>query len=339
MTQDILDKIANNYSLGGFIFLKRNENGISGENAIVENENKTLFFIKNYKKNDADIRTAAEHVEILVKERSVVPVILPIENINKTRHIVLDGEMYAIFPYIQNEEYQPKTTEEKNKLIEDLGSVLGQIHATPMSASAPQLRKTLGYELKSKDQNIKQLQEIQKLIEDKPVRDDYDVKALSLILLKISLAENIIPKEDTVNETIVHGDFHRGNILFSEKGEIIGVCDWDNSGRANPYLEFIRSFNMCVIRRHFDTYQNNQEATKAFLRGYIKSCGFSFQVKELENAIQTWLDCLILNNWPMSDHYFLNKTKGDDSIDSERSKIVFLKEQKSELLGHIVACL
>jgi aminoglycoside phosphotransferase (APT) family kinase protein len=87
--------------------------------------------------------------------------------------------MYAIFPYIQNGEHQPKTTEEKNKLIEDLGGVLGQIHATPMSASAPQLRKTLGYEIKSKDQSIKQLKDIQKLIEDKPTQDDYDVKALS----------------------------------------------------------------------------------------------------------------------------------------------------------------
>lgn len=339
MTQDILDKIANNYSLGSFIFLRRNENGISGENAIVENENKTLFFIKNYKKNDADIRTAAENVEILVKKESAVPVILPIENINGAKHVVLDGEMYAIFPYIQNEEYQPKTTEEKNKLIEDLGSVLGQIHATPMSTSTLQLRRTLGYELNSKDQNIKQLKDIQKLIEDKPTRDDYDTKALGLILLKISLVENIIFKENTANETIVHGDFHRGNILFTEKGEIIGVCDWDNSGRANPYLELIRSFNMCVIRRQFDTYQNNQEATKAFLRGYVKSCGFDFQTKELKNAIQTWLDCLVLNNWPMSDHYFLNKTKGDASIDSERSKILFLKEHKSELLEHIVDCL
>ncbi|MES2223807.1 MAG: aminoglycoside phosphotransferase family protein [Patescibacteria group bacterium] len=341
MEQDLLNHISEVYNLSSLIYVGSSAQGISAHNAIVKTTGGTFFFIKNYKKTDADRRENSEAVEIFVSENSSLPVVLPLKTASNQAHYIIDEKMYAVFPYLEHKEYKPELLEEKIKLAESLGATLGTIHSISMKVPINKsIQPIVSWIVPTKEKSIENLEKIIETINNKKVHDEYDKKALNFVDLKISLLkESSFRGRGATFETICHGDFHKGNILFDEKGSIIGICDWDISGRANPYLEFIRSFNMCVIRRDFEHYQEKGEYSKAFCAGYLKNCGFEFDFNELEYAIEWWYQLTLSISWPMSDHYYLDHTKTDASLDSEILKVSFLKENRAQLLEYIRSCI
>lgn len=174
--------------------------------------------------------------------------------------------------------------------------MLGNIHSVSKNILIPESIKPISswLFLESKEKNIDELKKIELIIKGKDLLDEYDIKALSFIELKIFLLNqsNFVLKEKNP-VTICHGDYHKANILFTSEGDIIGVCDWDICGKANPYIEFVRSFNMCVVSRDYSNYQNKKEKTQAFVDGYVSTCGFSFDISELKYAVESWYEKLL----------------------------------------------
>ena len=339
MEQNILDKISQGYDLSKLALFDAPKQGVSGRNTIVKTEDGRLFFLKNYKKTDADRRKESELVELFASQDKVIPVILPLKNKDGQSHTIIDGQIYSLFPYI--EQRKDISNIQETELMRILGEMLGKIHAVskkyPLSEA---IQPISSWETEGKERSIEDLNKIKELIKNKTVKDDYDEKASAFIELKLSLlSQNNFSVKDNEPVAICHGDYHKGNILFDDSGIIIGVCDWDISGKANPYVEFIRSFNMCVVRRNFDNYKDNGKSSKSFIDGYRSSCGFEFDLSELDYAIEQWYQKILSMVWPLSDHYYWNHAKTDSFVDSETKKILFLKDNRNQLLAHIKSCL
>jgi len=337
MEQDILNKISKEYGLSELSFVSYPENGISAHNVIVKTKDGSTYFIKNYKKTDAEKRDNSEYVEVFISKDNSIPVVLPIKNNNGEYHIIIEDQMYSVFLNILHKEYNPEIEIERNKLMSDLGGMLGKIHGISSKYSIPSnINLIHSWNIEEKEKSILELEKIKKIINNKDILDEFDIKALYLIELKISLLKEsnfrIKEKEPTV---VCHGDYHKSNILFNESGNIIGVCDWDISGKANPYIEFIRSYNMCVIRRDFAHYQEKNDLSKSFINGYINNCGFDFDLLELNYAIESWYQKSISTIFPLSDHYYFDHRKADSSVDSELDKINFLRENRMSLFDYI----
>jgi len=337
MKKDILAEISQEYGLPVLGFIGSPENGISAHNAIVETKDGSTYFIKNYKKTDAERRDNSESVEFFVATNSDIPVVLPLKNINERFHIIINDKMYSVFKNIKHKEYKSVDEINKIKLADNLGLMLGKIHDISNNHSIPETINTiLSWVIEDKEKSILELQKTKVLINSKDKLDEYDERALLLIELKISLlVETNFKKKEKEPEVICHGDYHRANILFNDGDDIIGVCDWDISGKSNPYIEFVRSYNMCVIRKDFIHYQEKREFSKAFIRGYINNCNFTFDLLELNYAIESWYQTVISSTFPLSDHYYLNHTKTDSSLDSEMDKIMFLKNNRISLFEYI----
>ncbi len=108
MIQSILDIISKKYNLPTLTFFASPEQGISAKNAIVNTPEGTMFFIKNYKKSDAERRAVSEAVELFISQNSNIPVVLPLKDKTGESHIYIDREMYAVFPHIFHQEYKPE---------------------------------------------------------------------------------------------------------------------------------------------------------------------------------------------------------------------------------------
>lgn len=337
--QSFLDDLANMYGFPGLRFVREPEKGISTKNFIAEDKRGNTYFIKKHKKADILKIENSERSAQFVRECSDVPVVLPLKNKGGKLHTNIDGECYSLFPYVPHVEYRP-SDENRRAFTYHLGEMLGKIHAVSCTTAAPEsINRISAWVPDRKEESLANLAKLREAINRKEPKDAYDRKALAFIGLKTSLLPEHAFVEREKNLTICHGDYHTANLLFDEAGVIIGVCDWDISGMENPYNEFIRSFNMCVVRRDFDHLESKQDVAKAFVAGYTSTCGFALEIGELEYAVEAWYEKLLTQVWPLSDHYLNKHFKTDPSLDSEFNKIVFLRERREDLVTLVSDCL
>jgi len=340
MNQDILNKISQAYNFSELTYVGSPEEEISSLNAFVKTKEGVDLFIKNYKKGHAEKRDISEIVEHFISQDNSIPVVLPYKNKDGKCHVIIEDEMYSVFPHIINKHNHPGSDAERTILTKSLGTMLGKIHAVSRKFPIPKTITPISWVNKSTVESIDELKKIKEVIILKDIFEDYNQRALSLVELKISLLKesNFHVKE---NEPMVvcHGDYHKANILFDNNKNIIGVCDWDLGGIGNPYSEFVRSFNMCVIRRDFDNLPSKKDFTKSFVDGYVNACGFEFDQAELSYAIESWYQKTISTTWPLSDHYYRSDTRADSLLDSELNKILFLRDNRQSIFEHIKSCL
>ncbi|MDO9230971.1 MAG: aminoglycoside phosphotransferase family protein [bacterium] len=339
--QLLLDKISKAYNLSKLSFLREPEKGISTKNIIASAEGGKEYFIKRYKKADLDKIENSERSAKFISENSDIPVVLPLKNNKGELHILIDGQQYCVFSYIPNTETRPNYEVERIVYIKNIGEMLGRIHSVFQGASISKTIKPISaWTLDDNMESIAKYEKILELIKNKSDLDEYDKKAIEFINLKISLLKkNEFIRKEKQSVAVCHGDYHGRNILFDEQWKIIGVCDWDMSGIGNPYSEFIRSFNMCIVRRDFDRLEDKKNETKVFLDSYISKCGFEFDISELEYAIEAWYEKLLTSEWPLSDHYYFGHSKTDPSLHSEFNKVIFLQDKRKQLLELIKSCL
>lgn len=329
--QPILDDIAKEYGFSELRFVREPEKGISTKNLIAEDGRGNAYFIKKHKKGDLQKIENSERSACFVQENSDIPVVLPVANKRGKLHTDIDGEFYSIFPYVVHTEYH-STDADRIVFTRQLGEMLGKIHSASRTAPVPEsIKRISAWTPDDKEVSIAGLEKVREVIMKKESRDAYDQKALDFIALKIPLIREHAFVKQEKDVTLCHGDYHTANLLFNDMGGIIGICDWDISGLENPYYEFIRSFNMCVVRRDFDHLETKGEVARAFLEGYTSTCGFHFEITELDYAIETWYEKVLTMVWPLSDHYFLKHFKTDPSLDSEFNKIIFLRDRRQEL--------
>ncbi|HRY82859.1 MAG TPA: aminoglycoside phosphotransferase family protein [Candidatus Moranbacteria bacterium] len=339
--QLLLDKISKEYNLPRLSFLREPRKGISTKNIIASTEDGGEYFIKRYKKADLDKIENSEKSARFISENSDIPVVSSLKNKKGELHLAISGQQYSIFPFISNEETRPNSEVERIIYTRNLGEMLGRIHLVSRKVSIPKTIKTIeAWNLDDRARSVLEYEKILKFIGEKDSPDEYDKKAKKFINLKSSLLKkNKFAKRENQPAFVCHGDYHGRNILFDGRWNIIGICDWDISGIGNPYSEFIRSFNMIVIRRDFDHIEDKKDQAKVFINGYVKECGFVFDLTKLEYAIEAWYEKLLTIQWPLTDHYYLNHNKTDSSLYSEYDKVIFLRDKRKQLLELIKSCL
>ncbi|EKE19303.1 MAG: hypothetical protein ACD_9C00053G0001 [uncultured bacterium] len=341
--QQTLNALSNEYGLSTLKFLKEPEKGISSKNLIVSSEDGSSYFIKCFKKADAERVNVSENAVCFIGENSDLPVVLPLKNKEGGLHVVIDGKTYSIFPNMPHVQYSPESVSEWTTLSKKLGQFLGKIHLVSQLAVIPETIEMISrWTPDDPKEAIAKYEKIKSIIERKTATDEYDQKALEFIQLKTDLiAQNEFIKREQQPLVVCHGDYHKDNLLLNEQGEITGICDWDISGKANPYVEFVRSFSMCVIRRDFEHLQDKKEMAKAFLDGYKSNCGFVFDIEELKYAIESWYQKLLTAPWPLPDHYYSlsDANKTDNILYSEYNKVIFLRDRRAELAELIESCM
>jgi Ser/Thr protein kinase RdoA (MazF antagonist) len=341
--QQILNALSHEYGLSVLKFLKEPEKGISSKNLIVSSEDGSSYFIKCFKKADTERVNISENAACFIGENSDLPVVLPLKNKEGGSHVVVDGQTYSIFPNMPHVQYSPESASEWVELSSRLGQFLGKIHLVSQEAEIPETIEMISrWTPDDPKEAIAKYEKIKSIIERKTATDEYDKKALEFIQLKTDLiAQNEFTEREQQPLVVCHGDYHKDNLLLNERGEIIGICDWDISGKANPYVEFIRSFSMCVIRRDFEHLQDKKEMAKAFLDGYRDNCGFVFDIEELKLSIESWYQKLLTSPWPLTDHYYQlsDGSKTDNVLFSEYKKVTFLRDRRNELAKLIESCM
>ena len=106
---------------------------------------------------------------------------------------------------------------------------------------------------------------------------DNDYKQMGNMLAKMHwVGQNDVPPkffrdfpiESKVKDTVIHGDFHPGNILFDPKTrKIVGICDWEKSQYGSRALDLLHTLIYTNFRNDY-IYKNAMKNMRIMFKAY-----------------------------------------------------------------------
>jgi len=332
-----LTDISDLYGLSGLRYISTPATGIITENAILEDENGKLYFVKLYNSEEIDKYASTYHVAELAANNPSIPVSLPIRTTVGSFTTTINGKSLALFDYIAHDETTYADEEAELRLASSMAKNLGLIHTVPVSLEDKLLKPIERWQPNQTERRIQVLTDIITIIQAKTELDDFDTLALEVARMKLGLLSRLKYSQDEDNKPgLCHGDFHTHNTLHNERMDVVAILDWDNAGLSNTYVDMLNSFIMLVIRHRFDTFQTDrQEIAKVFIESYVGATGEKIDMQKLEQAYQTIMGERIGTTWPMNQHYLQRNTKQDSRLKNLSEKAVGLSKHYDEIWSFI----
>jgi Ser/Thr protein kinase RdoA (MazF antagonist) len=128
---------------------------------------------------------------------------------------------------------------------------------------------------------------VKEKIKNKTILDNFDKEILEIIDKKIDLLQNFkIDKLERLKECpkiFCHGDYHGANLIFNKNEKVIGIVDWELSGKGYRIWEVLRSMSfLCDI-----DYNGSMIGPIDFKKAlkYLQAYHNSYPLTELEISL------------------------------------------------------
>jgi len=266
------------------------------------------YFIKSVREKRRDSIKYIAAVETFMAE-GAIPAIQLLKTKSGSEYFEYGTELYTVYPYLDN------TKESTEYDYAALGALLARIHVRG-GASRPQILETKRITEKEAGHALERLTFFRsKALEgSEPV----DVLFLTYIDMKLQLLPHL-PDVAYEASTLIHGDYHLGNLLFSEKGLIIGVCDWEKADLSPRAYEIARSIQyICFENRRPPFSYDRQKAIDAgrqFLKGYRAE--FPIDAQELKSGFDVRFRKLVATFWIEDMYYVQNDSRANHFLSNE----------------------
>jgi Ser/Thr protein kinase RdoA (MazF antagonist) len=218
-------------------------------------------------------------------------------------------EVYTLYPFIEAEN-------SRNYFDNDykiMGEMLGKIHISGRgdTSEIPNLKQ---FKRPTDEVIMERLRSYKEEIKNKNNQDEMDKIFSEYIDFKLIT----VPKIKDValaNDTLIHGDYHPGNLLMDKlTREIIGVCDWEKAEFGPRAYELARSLLYCCF---YDGYKVERALAdlKLFFEGYLSV--FPMDIKEIMDGLNMRIHRMALSSWLEEKHYKEKETRADHLVGHE----------------------
>ena len=317
--------ISEAYGIPGLEYVKGPQSGTITDNAILKDGHGHNYFVKLYKDGDPE-----KHVGSYLAAETIadagIPVQMPAMLLDRSYTAHVQGRSMALFPFVEHRESPPINESEALHLTENMGVVPEE-----ESPIEPIERWSSGAE----ENRLVRLQEIIEHINNIPNRSSFDELALKASTKKLELLSKLESSNETPSPMrICHGDFHAHNVLYDDDMNIVAICDWDNAGLANPWVDFFNTFMMQVIGNKLDTFEaERREMAEAFVSSYMKGLGQDedMSLDEIKVGFSTLMRERIGTSWPMYQHYFEGNNRNDDRLEKLYQRAVDYSENYAKI--------
>lgn len=303
-----LKKICAEYNIGEYISIKEVLDGVLNENYIVHTTTGN-YFIKSVREKSKNKLHIIHEVESYMKSCGI-PAIAMLATKTDAIFVPSDTSVYTLYLFIENRKKSQSEYNEQDYFT--LGEMLGKIHVIG-NGDIPSYLKLKEFKRSSFEVALGKLEGYKKDILSKNILDDSDQLFLKYIDLKLHVALKI-KDVSIVNDTLIHGDFHPGNILFDTEMGIIGVCDWEKSEYAPRAYELARSLLYICYRNGYNT-SDILTHVASFLNGYLSK--ISINTEEMIAGLYLRIRQIALSSWIEEKYYQGNDVRGNQFIENE----------------------
>jgi Ser/Thr protein kinase RdoA (MazF antagonist) len=177
-------------------------------------------------------------------------VLLPLENIKGAHYSKFGSKTLQVTRFMQGQSFS-----HDKKQAYSSGHTLRKVHDALSDIKSPISPKASLYPSTSiLKEGISKMERIR----DKNTKDQIDL----VIQLYDGIIEKWESKSTQLPKTIIHGDWHQGNQLYSESGDVCCIMDFDFIARAE------RLFDIAYSLWHFKIHKESISMAKAFMEGY-----------------------------------------------------------------------
>lgn len=311
ISSDKIQKICSEYDIGNQIFIKKMTGGILNDNYVLETTT-GKYFIKSVREKAKNQLNMIYGVELFMKSAGI-PAVAMLKTKSGDIFVADNTEVYTLYSYIEAE----NSSNYSGNDYKVMGEMLGKIHMAGKgdASGIPGLKQ---FKRPTDKAIIERLKNYREEIKGKNNQDEMDKIFSEYIDFKLITAPKI-KYADLVNDTLIHGDYHSGNLLMNKQTrEIVGVCDWEKAEFGPRAYELARSILYCCF---YDGYKMESALAhaKLFYEGYLSV--FPMDVKEIIDGLNMRIHRMALSSWLEEKHYKEKGTRADHLIGHEMSLV------------------
>ncbi len=301
-------------------------NSAQNENFRVETEKGPLF-VRIYS-NKLDLESIQrEHEVLLWAAHQGLPVILPLA-LPEGATLLCEGDFsISVFPWVEGRLKLRGSLTEEDAFI--FGEMQGRLHKALADYPAEDLPENLTGSFWDTNTTYRTLErietEVQKQCNDPevsgPILEGIWVQKS---LLDVGCAQPVsafakIPRQP------VHGDYHDGNVLFRENGQVLAVVDWEMVGRLPKIFELVRmlSFSRMV----------EEPLIGSYLQGYRSWVDITED--ECEASIEMWWQSILHDTWALQNVFLDGNHRALKFLPYARERVRMFSKRKFR--EHLVA--
>lgn len=301
MNKNISD-IINKLDIGVLISTGKVNEGILNDNYILKTS-KGKFFFKTFKRKSLDKIKYISLVEKFMKD-SGIPAIDSI--------LIDEKSGYVLYPFVESDRSHSYDLRD----YFNMGHMLGEIHRVSYGKATPgNIKDNYFRENTDRDSTLVRLKDYEEKINKKENIDDVDKLFLTYIRKKIMYTEKFNDLIILENDTIIHGDFHPGNLLIDkETRRIIGVCDWEKTQFGPRSYDLARAYIFIGFGTNTFNTKECLEISESFLKGYRSVMEISDE--ELKKGLLLRLKNTVLTTWIEDRHYQGNDSTANKFIEN-----------------------
>jgi Ser/Thr protein kinase RdoA (MazF antagonist) len=305
--QDKIQKICSEYDIGNHVSVKKVEEGILNDNHVLETTT-GKYFIKSVREKAKGQLSMIYGVESFMKSAGI-PAVAMLKTKSGDIFIADDTEVYTLYPFIEAENSSNYSGDD----YRIMGKMLGKIHVAGSGdvSGIPNLKQ---FKRPADETIMERLKNYREEIKNKNNQDEMDKIFSEYIDFKLITAPKI-KDVGLPNDTLIHGDYHPGNLLMDKQTrEIIGVCDWEKTEFGPRAYELARSLLYCCF---YDGYKIERALAdlKLFFDGYLSI--FPMEIKEIMGGLNMRIHRMALSSWLEEKYYKEHESRANHLIGHE----------------------
>ena len=262
------------------------------------------------------------------------PAIAPLTDRSGDSLVRIRGRPFALFPWIDGT--HRTGTELDPRSARHLGSTLAGLH-TGLTVVLPPVPQPLFAPTTSEREAVSNARELLRMVRARAEPDEMDELAEYRLLERLRILPEVAdrrPGPHTFGTVgYVHGDFHKGNVLWSATesyARIVAVLDWEKTTVA-PYADEVVS---AAIVFFTDQYSGlpDLDLIRAFVAGYTHSHP-QMTAAELRTAVhRVWWERLT-DFWILVWRYRLGDDRADSLLPGTAALVPWWTENYDKLLA------
>lgn len=237
--------------------------GLSSENSLVSTKEGDQFVLKKISSSYSCSLEDILHSYHLFATMNVSTA-LPLKGGDGKEPFLYEGETYLLFPFIQGITHHEDTV--TPEALKTSATILASIHQGYKSIEETQVktRSILDYpEITSDDHEQLRHESRNHPIVNESLQLKDEIKKKFIHLLHVS-----------IEKTLIHGDFHNGNLIFDNQDKMATIIDLELCTVGDPGKDYIKFIDLCCCNTGFAT--KNIELAKIFVKAYREHTHLSF---------------------------------------------------------------
>lgn len=311
---DVLRMLCSELDLGAIQDFSSGTKGMMNEKYRVVTD-RGIFFVKVIENVPDEVLRYVHDVEAFMFLKGI-PTVPELPG-KKAVWLRFGNTAFKPYPFIES----VKKTTYSLRNLEDMAVTLARIHWAGQRDVPSQFLKYSPPKM-GRVHGLKIFQDLEKKIALRENLDENDQRILDHLNYKIHLIPELEEGSLHFRETLVHGDFHIGNILFNEKDEIIAVCDWEKTHYGSRSFDLAYTMIFSCFRLG-DVYEEALSKAQRILNAYRNELPITNM--EIEQGVKAVLNFIALSSSLEEEYYGRNRYNVVNLIDHQRKVIEILK--------------